>query len=74
MDEMPGGWLVRGLHSAGASSMVILLVLHMLQVTLYGAYRRPREANWFVEAAFPITAARNSGYALAAVIHTGFAF
>ena len=32
------------------------------------------EANWFVEAAFPITAARGSGYALAAVAHTGFAF
>ena len=32
------------------------------------------EANWFVEAAFPITAARGAGYALAAVAHTGFAF
>jgi hypothetical protein len=32
------------------------------------------EANWFVEAAFPITATRGSGYALAAVAHTGFAF
>ena len=32
------------------------------------------EANWFVEAAFPITAARNAGYSLAAVAHTGFAF
>ena len=32
------------------------------------------EANWFVEAAFPITAARDHGYALAAVAHTGFAF
>jgi hypothetical protein len=32
------------------------------------------EANWFVEAAFPITAARGSGYQLAAVAHTGFAF
>ena len=32
------------------------------------------EANWFVEAAFPITAARDQGYALAAVAHTGFAF
>jgi hypothetical protein len=31
-------------------------------------------ANWFVEAAFPITAARGQGYALAAVAHTGFAF
>jgi hypothetical protein len=32
------------------------------------------QANWFVEAAFPITAARGAGYALAAVAHTGFAF
>ena len=32
------------------------------------------EANWFVEAAFPITATRGDGYALAAVAHTGFAF
>jgi hypothetical protein len=32
------------------------------------------EANWFVEAAFPITATRNEGYSLAAVAHTGFAF
>jgi hypothetical protein len=32
------------------------------------------EANWFVEAAFPITAERTAGYALAAVAHTGFAF
>ena len=31
-------------------------------------------ANWFVEAAFPITAARGAGYQLAAVAHTGFAF
>jgi hypothetical protein len=32
------------------------------------------QANWFVEAAFPITATRGAGYALAAVAHTGFAF
>ena len=32
------------------------------------------EANWFVEAAFPITAMRDAGYSLAAVFHTGFAF
>lgn len=32
------------------------------------------EANWFVEAAFPVTAERGAGYALAAVAHTGFAF
>jgi hypothetical protein len=32
------------------------------------------EANWFVEAAFPITAKHGSGYSLGAVAHTGFAF
>ena len=32
------------------------------------------QANWFVEAAFPMTATRGAGYALAAVAHTGFAF
>jgi len=32
------------------------------------------EANWFVEAAFPITAMRGAGYTFAAVAHTGFAF
>jgi hypothetical protein len=32
------------------------------------------QANWFVEAAFPMTATRGEGYALAAVAHTGFAF
>jgi hypothetical protein len=32
------------------------------------------EANWFIEAAFPITAQRDAGYSLAAVAHTGFAF
>ena len=31
-------------------------------------------ANWFVEAAFPMTAMRGNGYTLAAVVHTGFAF
>src|SRR2546428_602933 len=47
-DQMVLGWLVRGLHSAGASAMVVLIVLHMLQVALYGAYKRPREVNWIV--------------------------
>jgi ubiquinol-cytochrome c reductase cytochrome b subunit len=45
-DQMTGGWIVRGLHSAGASAMIILILLHMLQVTLWGAYKKPREVNW----------------------------
>jgi ubiquinol-cytochrome c reductase cytochrome b subunit len=44
-DQVRLGWFVRGMHSAGASVLVIGMVLHLLQVTLYGAYRAPRELN-----------------------------
>jgi ubiquinol-cytochrome c reductase cytochrome b subunit len=46
--QVPLGWFIRGLHSTGASAMVIVAGLHLLQVTLWGAYRRPRELNWWI--------------------------
>src|SRR5260370_33708052 len=46
--ELTGGKLIRGLHHWGASMMLIIVVLHMLQVFLYGAYKKPREATWMV--------------------------
>ena len=47
-DVMPGGWLLRGIHSYMAQLMVPLLVLHFMQVMIDGAYRAPREVNyWF---------------------------
>src|SRR5580658_1401607 len=48
MTELTGGRLIRGLHHWGASMMLIIVVLHMLQVFLYGAYKKPREATWMV--------------------------
>jgi ubiquinol-cytochrome c reductase cytochrome b subunit len=42
------GWFIRGLHHFGASTVMVLLVLHLLQVLLAGAYRRPREVNWWL--------------------------
>jgi ubiquinol-cytochrome c reductase cytochrome b subunit len=46
--ELWGGWLVRGIHHYTAQAMIILLVLHFLQVLIDGAYRAPREVNfWF---------------------------
>ena len=45
------GWFVRGLHSFGSSALIIVAGLHLLQVVLFGAYRRPRELNWMVGAA-----------------------
>jgi ubiquinol-cytochrome c reductase cytochrome b subunit len=44
--EITMGALVRGLHHHSASGMVVVVVLHMLQVVWFGAYRAPREANW----------------------------
>src|ERR1039458_487663 len=48
MTELTGGSLIRGLHHWGASMMLIIVVLHMLQVFLYGSYKKPREATWMM--------------------------
>ncbi len=48
--ELTGGAMVRGLHHWGASMMIVVVVLHMAQVFLYGAYKKPREATWGVGA------------------------
>jgi ubiquinol-cytochrome c reductase cytochrome b subunit len=47
-NEMVGGWLLRGLHHFTAQVMTVLLVLHLMQVVIDGAYKAPREVNfWF---------------------------
>jgi ubiquinol-cytochrome c reductase cytochrome b subunit len=46
--EVPFGWFVRGLHHWGASAVMVAVGLHLLQVYLYGAYKRPRELMWMV--------------------------
>ncbi len=46
--EVTGGRLIRQLHHWGASMMIIIVALHMVQVFLWGAYRKPREATWMV--------------------------
>jgi ubiquinol-cytochrome c reductase cytochrome b subunit len=48
LTELTGGRLIRGLHHWGASMMIVVVVLHMLQVFLYGAYKKPRETTWMV--------------------------
>jgi quinol-cytochrome oxidoreductase complex cytochrome b subunit/mono/diheme cytochrome c family protein len=46
--QMAGGWLLRGIHHYTASVMNVLLVLHLMQVVIDGAYKAPREINfWF---------------------------
>jgi ubiquinol-cytochrome c reductase cytochrome b subunit len=46
MREVPWGWLIRYLHSTGASFFFICVYLHMFRALLYGSYRKPRELTW----------------------------
>ena len=46
MRDVPWGWLVRYMHSTGASAFFIVVYLHMYRGLIYGSYRRPRELVW----------------------------
>jgi ubiquinol-cytochrome c reductase cytochrome b subunit len=46
MRDVPGGWLIRYIHSTGASFFFITVYLHMARGLIYGSYRRPRELLW----------------------------
>jgi len=46
MREVPWGWLVRYMHSTGASAFFIIVYLHMTRGLMYGSYRKPRELIW----------------------------
>jgi ubiquinol-cytochrome c reductase cytochrome b subunit len=45
---VPGGSLLRGLHYYGSSAMIILLITHLAQTFLFGAYKQKRELVWVV--------------------------
>ena len=46
MRDVPWGWLVRYMHSTGASAFFVLVYLHMWRGMIYGSYRKPRELVW----------------------------
>ena len=46
MRDVPWGWLVRYMHSTGASAFFIVVYLHMFRGLIYGSYRKPRELVW----------------------------
>jgi quinol-cytochrome oxidoreductase complex cytochrome b subunit len=46
MNEVTGGWLIRGIHHWGASLMVLLVFVHMVHTFTYAAYKFPRELTW----------------------------
>ncbi|MBC8055089.1 MAG: cytochrome bc complex cytochrome b subunit [Rhizobiales bacterium] len=46
MRDVPGGWIIRYMHSTGASAFFIVIYLHMFRGLIYGSYRKPRELVW----------------------------
>ena len=46
MRDVSWGWLIRYMHSTGASAFFIVVYLHMFRALLYGSHRKPRELLW----------------------------
>ncbi len=46
MRDVPWGWLIRYMHSTGASAFFIVVYLHMWRGIIYGSYKQPRELVW----------------------------
>ncbi|KDB53509.1 cytochrome b/b6-like protein [Sphaerotilus natans subsp. natans DSM 6575] len=46
MRDVPWGWLIRYMHSTGASAFFVVVYLHMYRGLIYGSYRSPRELVW----------------------------
>jgi quinol-cytochrome oxidoreductase complex cytochrome b subunit len=45
-NEIPFGWLIRGVHYWAANLLIVIVVAHMVRVFFSGAYRPPRDLNW----------------------------
>ena len=48
MRDVDWGWLIRYMHSTGASAFFIVIYLHMFRALLYGSYKKPRELLWIL--------------------------
>lgn len=48
MRDVSYGWLIRYLHTTGASAFLLIIYLHMFRSLLYGSYKKPRELVWIV--------------------------
>ena len=48
MRDVEYGWLLRYLHSTGASAFFVVVYLHMFRGMMYGSYRKPRELLWLI--------------------------
>lgn len=66
MRDVPWGWLLRYMHSTGASLIFVAIYLHMFRALLYGSYRAPRELVWLLGMVLfvALTAESFTGYLL----------
>src|ERR1035437_128726 len=48
MRDVQGGWILRYIHSTGASMFFVVIYLHMFRGIMYGSYRKPRELLWII--------------------------
>jgi ubiquinol-cytochrome c reductase cytochrome b subunit len=48
MRDVEWGWLIRYMHSTGASFFFVVVYLHMFRAMLYGSYKKPRELIWII--------------------------
>ncbi len=66
MRDVDWGWLIRYLHSTGASAFFVCVYLHMFRGLMYGSYRQPRELVWLIGMAiyFALMAEAFFGYLL----------
>jgi ubiquinol-cytochrome c reductase cytochrome b subunit len=48
MRDVDGGWIIRYMHSTGASAFFLVVYLHMFRGLLYGSYKQPRELIWVI--------------------------
>jgi ubiquinol-cytochrome c reductase cytochrome b subunit len=48
MRDVDWGWLIRYMHSTGASAFFVVIYLHMFRGLIYGSYRKPRELLWII--------------------------
>ncbi len=53
--EVPGGWMLRAIHAWSSNAMVFMMLVHMTQVFLHGAFKFPREMTWIFGVALMLT-------------------
>ena len=53
--DVPAGWMLRAIHGWSSNAMVFMMLVHMVQVFLHGAYKFPREMTWLFGVALMLT-------------------